>query len=122
MVPNRARHHIYASYFEGRRKQYVKLYKTISESIFCNVPDYFYLKSTQRETRHSKGTPRALGHSKVTRTLEGHLGTRTLEGHLGTWALKGHSGNRALQALYLANSLRIKTVIINLLNLEVAIV
>ena len=70
---------------EGERnKCYVKVcilesfsnfYKTISESISCNVQDFFHLKSTQR-------------------VLEGHLGTQPLEalGDVGIQALEGHSG------------------------------
>ena len=82
---------------EGERnKCYVKVcilesfsnfYKTISESISCNVPDFFHLKSTQRETGHSKGT-QALSHLK----------------HLGMWALKHLKGTQALKAVYLADS------------------
>ena len=64
-------------------KSFKKLYKTFNESISCNVPRFFYLKSTRREIGHSKGTHSALGHSSIRRVL-GNLGTQ------GTWAL-GHS-------------------------------
>ena len=38
------------------RKDRTVCVKTISKSISCNVSDFFYLKSTQREIGHSKGT------------------------------------------------------------------
>ena len=84
-------------------KNLQKLYKTISESISCNISKNFsYSKSTQREIRHSKGTPRALGHLGTLRALM-HLGTQstwTLD-HSGTctWALVGHLGIQALRHL-----------------------
>ena len=41
-------------------KSFKNLYKIINVSIYCNVADVLYLKSTQREIGHSKGTPREL--------------------------------------------------------------
>ena len=86
----------------------------MKESIFCNVPDFFCLKNTQREIGHSMGTPRhlkdtcALGRSKEIQgtwalTVFGYLGTGRVREHsvtqaIGTWALK------TLEALYLADS------------------
>ena len=58
-------------------KSFKKLYKTLNESISCNVPDFF----TRRALGGKFGTQRALG---------GHLGNRALEENLGTQAL-GHS-------------------------------
>ena len=58
-------------------KSFKKLCKTFNESISCNVPRFFYLKSTRREIGHSKGTHSALGHSSTQGTWEFiHLGTR----------------------------------------------
>ena len=53
-LAERSRHLIFK---EAENKCYIKLYKTIKESISSNVADRFY----------SKGTQRALGHSKSTR-------------------------------------------------------
>ena len=49
------------------------LYKNISESISCNIPDFF----TRRALKRNLGTPRS---------LQGHLGTRALRHsrHLST--------------------------------------
>ena len=105
----------------------------MKESIFCNIADFVYLKSTESEIGDSKGTQTALlMHSKNTQgtwtlgysstwgtcALEGDLGTRatgTLR-HLSTRARKGHLDKQALrhsgtgaldalEALYLADSL-----------------
>ena len=94
-------------------KVFKKVYKTISESISCNVADFFTRRSlkgklcSQRALQgHSKVTPRALGNSSTRRAL-GHsryLGTQDnwALGHSSTWgtrALKtlGHLGTRALE-------------------------
>ena len=49
-------------------------------------------KSTSALGGHSKGTPRALGHSR-------HSSTGTLKGHLDTRGHSRQSGTRALEAL-----------------------
>ena len=82
---------IYLISKEGGNKSYLKgcilkniwkLCKTINEFISCNIPHFFYSKSTQRETGLSKGTPRAPGHSDTQRAL-GYVGTQSL-GHVDT--------------------------------------
>ena len=82
---------------EAENKRYVKgcilkniwkLYETINELISCNIPHFFYWKSTQRETGLSKGTPRALGHSGTLNIL-GNSNTQRALGYAGTQAL-GH--------------------------------
>ena len=103
-------------------ENFLKLYKTIHESISCKVADFFYSKSTQRKIGLSRGTPRALwGDSKGTWALEHlrHSGTRRTHGHsrhLGsrraTRVLEGHLGTalKALEALYLADSFKYKKI------------
>ena len=83
----------------------IQIYKTISESISCKFPDFFYPKSTEREIGHSKVIPRALVGYLGTRALKEHLDTRALEvleAHSrhskGTQAL-GHSRHLGTQAL-----------------------
>ena len=66
----------------------------------CNVPDFFYSKSTQRTIGHSKGhwkalgdsgTPRALGHSRSQGTWPlGRSGTGALEHSKVFWTLEAH--------------------------------
>ena len=72
-------------------KSFVKLYKTINESISCNIAEFFHSQSYQR---YSKGTRGALGHSWIQGTWAlDHLrqsGTRRALGYSGTqdnWAL-----------------------------------
>ena len=49
-------------------KSFLKLYKTINESISCNVPDFFSLEE------HSKGNWALKRHSKGTSTLRNSNG------------------------------------------------
>ena len=49
-------------------EKFYKFYKAINESIACNVPDLFYLKSTQREPAHTN-TPRSLENSGTQKAL-----------------------------------------------------
>ena len=83
-------------------KSFQKLYKTINQSISCNVPDFFLLEEHSKANwvlkRHSKGTW-ALGHSKSTWALgqSRNLVSRALKWHLSTWALEWHLGTRAFE-------------------------
>ena len=88
-------------------KIFFKFFKTIKESISCNIGEFFHSKNTQWEIRHSKalhwlskGSLISLQeHSKEiwalahSRALEEHLGTRAQKavGHLGVWALEDRS-------------------------------
>ena len=72
--------------YSGKFLRTLKLFKN---PFLCNVADFLYLKSTQKEIEHSNGTLRALGHSKSTWAL-GHS--------KGNWAL-----TQALEALSLAD-------------------
>ena len=69
--------------------------KTSNEFISCNVAEFFYSKSTQREIGQSRGT--------WTLKALGHIGTSALKalGHLGIQILRHSKGTLALEALYL---------------------
>ena len=105
-------------------KCFQKLYKTINQSISCNLTDFFYSKCTERALKRQQKGNVALGYLKDTSAVE-HLrnpGTRTTLGHQGNWVLGhldtqtfGHLGTEArrysdtwtletLKILYLAGS------------------
>ena len=100
---------MYASYFQGRRKQkvYVKYVfwkvfkkskKLLKSPLLVMLQNFFNSKSTHSEMGHSTGNRRALKHSG-TRRARGHTrhlstwGTQALEAHLDTLALR-YSGTR----------------------------
>ena len=98
------------------KKCHVKFvfWKVFSESICCNVADFFLLvehsKGNWALQRHSKGILRALGHwgtqrekighpKGIPRAHQGHTGTQDTcaLGHSGTWVLGHSKGTWALK-------------------------
>ena len=76
---------LYTFYFQGRKKVFckstfyarLKYYKTINESVTCNVPDIFLLEEHPQGTPRSLEGPSTLRKSNSTRALKalGHSGT-----------------------------------------------